>query len=128
MSRQQIESLKAEGHFIGAHSEYHDCLSKLSPDRLHADMAACAAAIGPLFNTTIYCYPFGGPGEVHAETANACRQAGFSAAFLNTPTRWSPSLGDFGIPRITLLNQHGRAGVHCRISGFEDHIKQMIKR
>lgn len=128
MSMRQINSLKAEGHFIGAHSVYHDCLSTLSSAQLHADMTSCAGAIGDLFNTAIYCYPFGGPGEVNSQTAEACRLAGFSAAFVNTPTRWSRDLGDFGLPRVTLLNQHSPAGVHCRISGLEDFIKQRIRR
>jgi peptidoglycan/xylan/chitin deacetylase (PgdA/CDA1 family) len=128
MSRVQIEQLKAEGHLIGAHSMSHDVLSALAPAQLRADMEACASAVGDVYNTNIYCYPFGGPSEVNEQAAVACRAAGFAAAFVNVPSPWAPTWGNFGLPRIPLLEEHGPAAVHARLSGLSAHIKSLIRR
>lgn len=126
MSRVQIEQLKAEGHLVGAHSRSHDVLSMLTPAELRADMEACAAAVDDIYNTDVFCYPFGGPNEVSDEAALTCRAAGFRAAFLNLPDPWAPAWGDFGLPRIPLLQDHGPAAVHARISGLSRNIKSWI--
>jgi peptidoglycan/xylan/chitin deacetylase (PgdA/CDA1 family) len=126
MSQAQIEQLKAEGHLIGAHSVSHDVLSALAPAQLRADMEACASAVGDVYNTNIYCYPFGGPSDVNEQAAVACRAAGFAAAFVHVPGQWAPTWGNFGLPRIPMVEEHGPAAVHARLSGLSEHIKSLI--
>jgi peptidoglycan/xylan/chitin deacetylase (PgdA/CDA1 family) len=127
MSRVELEQLKREGHFIGAHSRSHDVLSALTPEDLRADFDACAAAIGEVYNTDLFCYPFGGPGEVDDAVVAQCRASGFSAAFAHVPTAWAPEWGAFGLPRIPMTEDHGPAAVHARISGLSHFLKRMAR-
>jgi hypothetical protein len=89
-------------------------------------MAACASAVGEIYNTGVYCYPFGGPGEVNEQVAAACRSAGFAAAFAHLPVQWSPDWGMFGLPRIPMLEEHGPAAVHVRLSGLSQQMKSLL--
>lgn len=126
MSPAQIRQLEAEGHIVGPHSVFHDVLSTLSGGELRADMEACASAVGEIYNTGIYCYPFGGPGEVDEGVASTCRQTGFTGAFVHVPSPWAPEWGQFGLPRIPMVEEYGAAALHVRLSGLSQHLKSLL--
>lgn len=73
-------ALAARGHVIGGHGFTHEPLTRLSPDDAAADIARCAAFLREALGDAPrpFSYPFGRFDEA---TVEACRRAGFAAAF-----------------------------------------------
>lgn len=118
MRKSNIEDLIRAGHFVGSHSVRHDNLASMNAERLALEMREAALPIGAVFNTDVFCYPFGGSSEVNVDVARACEAAGFRAAFINRPDAWE-DWGHFSLPRLTLTQADGPYEVHAKLSGFD---------
>jgi peptidoglycan/xylan/chitin deacetylase (PgdA/CDA1 family) len=129
MDADDLRGLAGAGHKIGAHSRRHDILSRLTGAELEGDFAACAAAIGPLYNTRVYAYPFGGAEHLDERVIAACARAGFTAAFIYLPTLDGASLrpGPHTIPRLTLPNTANRFVIEAKLSGAEAMIRSLTR-
>lgn len=130
MTPEELGTLARAGHKIGAHSQRHDILSRLSGDELDEDFAACAAAIGPLYNTRVYAYPFGGIEHLDERVITGCARAGFSSAFIYLPTLDGSGLrpGPYTITRLTLPNSANRFVIEAKLSGAEAMLKALARR
>lgn len=129
MTEEALRSLAAAGHYIGAHSLSHDILARLDDATLEADFAACAASVGPIYNTRVYAYPFGGVEHLDARVIAGCERAGFSAAFIYLPSLDKTGMrpGPFTIPRVTLPNTGSRFAIEAKLSGAEAMIRKALR-
>lgn len=84
MTSEEVETLKRNGHRVGAHSSTHNILSKLQIDIMKNDFERCASKINVLFNTRVFCYPVGSENAVNDLVLQTCDEEGFEYAFLNT--------------------------------------------
>jgi peptidoglycan/xylan/chitin deacetylase (PgdA/CDA1 family) len=102
----ELATMKREGSLIGAHSQTHQLMEKLTPSGLRAELRVCAALLGSLYNTHVFSYPFGRTDEVSLEAIAATREAGFSHACANchTPLGEDREYSTFFIPRFSLPN------------------------
>lgn len=125
VSSGQIEVMKRQGHFIGCHSFQHDILGRLNDEELDADFRKCAGQVGKIYNTAMFCYPFGTPREVSRRVIEACEKAGFTAACLNQDTFRGRSI--FELERTNISLATSRSEIEAHLSGFVSFLKQ-VKR
>jgi peptidoglycan/xylan/chitin deacetylase (PgdA/CDA1 family) len=128
MTRDALRGLAAAGHRIGAHSCRHDILSRLDDTEMDADFAACAAAVGSLYTTWAYAYPFGGAEHLDPRVLAGCERAGFSEGFVFLPSLERTGIvpGRFALPRLTLPNTGSRYAIEAKLSGVEVMIKNLL--
>ncbi len=79
----QIEEMKKFGHKIGAHSNHHHILSKLSFSELKKEIEIDEKKIGELFNCNFYAYPFGTEYDINDMVINIIKKSKFNFGFLN---------------------------------------------
>ena len=129
MTREELRTMARSGHRIGAHSQRHDILSRLSDAELDRDFAACARQLGKLYTTPVYAYPFGGVEHLDDRVVEGCARAGFSAAFIYLPSLDGTGMqpGSFTITRMTLPNTANRFVIEAKLSGAEEILKGAIR-
>jgi CelD/BcsL family acetyltransferase involved in cellulose biosynthesis len=115
MLPQALWAMKDYGHLIGAHGKTHAPLSSLDNGALKEELRACAQEVGPIFNTTVFSFPFGGK----EDSANDVRKSGFSHALsnINEPLPQGMSYSDGFIPRLALPNTAVPAEIDFILSG-----------
>lgn len=129
MTLDEVESLKREGHTVGPHSWNHLPLAMLDEETLVEDFARCASAVGHVYNTRTYCYPFGRPQEVTLRVTRRCEEAGFTAALMNVPGVRRDGIDHrFAIPRLSLPDDATPYVVHAKLSGLEAFVKRLMGR
>jgi hypothetical protein len=101
-----LAEMRAYGHQIGAHARSHRILALLDDEMLEQEVAACAAQVGPMFNTAVFSYPFGGVCEVTPRVIACVRAHGFTRAVsnINTPLPGDMAYGAHFLPRFGLPN------------------------
>jgi peptidoglycan/xylan/chitin deacetylase (PgdA/CDA1 family) len=99
LSRAAVRRLVAAGWEVDDHSATHPDLTKVSPKRLHADVATSRTTfrrtlgIDPMF----FSYPYG---KVDSRVRAAVRSAGFLAATTIVPRRATAADDPFRLPRL----------------------------
>jgi peptidoglycan/xylan/chitin deacetylase (PgdA/CDA1 family) len=118
---QGLAAMKACGHLIGAHGKTHAPLASLDPAALDAELRACAREMGETFNTRVFCFPFGGVGDL----ANEVKNNGFTHALsnVNRPLPKGRAYNDFFIPRLALPNTADVAVMDFILSGAKHFLQ-----
>lgn len=128
MNIAELTQLKQAGHYVGAHSVAHEVLSRKQPHDLHHDFKRTAAAIGSIYNTTVYAYPFGGLNEISTAVFDCCAQSGFSHGLLNIFENIPKYKNKkYIIPRMTLPNTGDKYIIYAKLSGLEKFTKEMLR-
>jgi len=127
LSTAELSRMKESGHKIGAHSVSHNVLSKISLAELREDFKKTADALGSVYNTKVFAYPFGGRDETSNQVFECCREFGFSHGLLNV-FEDVPEFEDvnYVVPRIALPNTSDRYLINARLSGLEQFIKGLL--
>ncbi len=114
-----LAAMRAYGHQVGAHARSHRSMALLDDADLHAEVAACAARVGDLFNTGVFSYPFGGVREVTPRVIDCVRAHGFTRAVANIalPLAGGMAYGPFFLPRFALPNTAARHELSFILSG-----------
>jgi peptidoglycan/xylan/chitin deacetylase (PgdA/CDA1 family) len=104
---------------IGAHTDTHTCLSRLSPREQLEDIAVSRRKLEAWIGrpVTVFSYPFGGSSDIDEASVQACMDIGFSRVAANWPGtvhRWTDSLQ---IPRC-LVRDWPEAEFAKQIDGF----------
>jgi peptidoglycan/xylan/chitin deacetylase (PgdA/CDA1 family) len=104
---------------IGAHTDTHTCLSRLSPSEQLEDIAVSRRKLEAWIGrpVTVFSYPFGGSHDIDEASIQACVDIGFSRVAANWPGtlhRWTDSLQ---IPRC-LVRDWPEAEFAKRLDGF----------
>lgn len=104
MSWDQVQSLRDQGHEIGAHTDQHIDLGTTAADTIRADLARCKdklhrelGAPAPLF-----AYPFGGRQNISPASLELVRQAGFECCVSSCGGINPPVADPFHLNRISV--------------------------
>ena len=78
LSWEQIRDLAAAGIEIGAHTQTHPCLSRISSERLHDEIAGSKRRLETMLGAEVlsFCYPNGTPDDLNDEVKRVVREAG----------------------------------------------------
>lgn len=115
-----IEEMKEAGQKIAPHSSKHEILSKLTPIELEEDIYNCANLIGSLYNSSVFCYPFGSMKDVGENVIKIVKEAKFRKAlsFGNTEVLKVDSDNyNWFIPRMILPDTADKDLIHFYLSG-----------
>ena len=104
---------------IGAHTDTHTCLSRLSPAEQLEDIAVSRRKLEAWIGrpVSVFSYPFGGSHDIDEASVEACERLGFARVAANWPGtlhRWTDALQ---IPRC-LVRDWPAAEFARRLDGF----------
>jgi peptidoglycan/xylan/chitin deacetylase (PgdA/CDA1 family) len=105
---EEIEAIKAKGHFVGHHSKKHRRLSTLPTIDLKEEISMENRA---LFNTNAFAIPFGAMEDYNDEVLDALEQANYSPILLNHAT--PPKGSTFG--RLNMPNTSRQGELRFRV-------------
>jgi peptidoglycan/xylan/chitin deacetylase (PgdA/CDA1 family) len=121
LSSLQLNNLKTEGHLIACHSKTHSILSKLTEENLMKELEVGSSNI---YNSTYFCYPFGGTDEVDQKVVSKLEKSTFSHAFINT-WRFKNNYSKNTIERLSLPNTKKKYIIHAHLSGLYYFLKSI---
>lgn len=86
---------------IGAHTENHPVLSKLSREEQQKEILISKQKLESILKNPVLTisYPFGGMSDYTEETIRVCKELGFSKAAANIPGIWNKGDDLYQIPR-----------------------------
>ncbi|WP_194191070.1 polysaccharide deacetylase family protein [Clostridium chrysemydis] len=118
-----LNNMKLKGHLIGAHSSKHNRLSDLSPKELKEDIELCKNELGKIYNTDIFCYPYGSEEDISNRVIEEIKSSGFKKAFLygNFPLK-KFSYNEYLMPRMILPNTSDKDLINFTLSGAKNMI------
>lgn len=118
----QLNNLKTEGHLIACHSKTHSILSKLTEENLMKELEVGSSDI---YNSTFFCYPFGGVEEVNQRVVSKLDESAFSYAFINT-WKFKNNYNKNVIERLSLPNTKKKYIIHAHLSGLYYFLKSIL--
>ena len=109
MSWDEVRSLQAEGHEIGAHTLSHPNLSRCTPEERRRQIQGSKAAIEAAVATRVrlFSYPFGHAGTWDGDVVSEARAAGFDYAVTTVPGSITPDANPWAIPRVCISREDG---------------------
>lgn len=115
---EKIEDMKRKGHKIGAHSSKHKRLSKLNKDELKEDIKICNQMMRKVYNTEVFCYPYGSIEDVTDDVIKEVKKNGFkkALAYSNSPLK-NGQYNEYFIPRIFLPDTNDEDVIDFILSG-----------
>lgn len=113
MSREELDTLRAVGIEVGAHSRTHRSLSGLAPVDLASEVDGALAELDAmgLNPLRLFCYPYG---AVDYAAEQRLREAGVAAAFTVVPGTATSRNNPLRVPRIEILGQDGCGAAFLR--------------
>ena len=86
---------------IGAHTEHHPMLSRLTPEEQRDEIAGSIATITDVTGTRprFGAYPYGAQADYDDDSCRAAADAGLRAAFVNHGGRFDPTGDPYRVPR-----------------------------
>lgn len=116
-SNEVMEDLKKRGHKIGAHSKSHSKLSNLNVEDLKADIEYCQSLQGIIYNTDVFCYPYGSKKEVPKEAIKLVESSGFKSALAYSNEPMVEGYERYFIPRMILPDTDDEDVINFILSG-----------
>lgn len=104
LTSEQVVALARQGFGIGAHTQSHPILTRLTPERAREEIVVGRARLEALIDApvTLFAYPNGRPHDDYApEHVRIVREAGFAAAVSTAWGTASPASDRFQLPRFT---------------------------
>ena len=122
---EDLQKMKNSGHKIGAHSAKHERLSSLSCKRLKKDIDFCAKSMGDIYNTDVFCYPYGSYKDINKKTIELLKEKNFKSAFsyCNSPLAEKVKYNDYFMPRIFLPDTDDEDIINFIMSGAKNFIR-----
>ncbi|MBC5995842.1 hypothetical protein EAI30_00275 [Romboutsia ilealis] len=113
-----INQMKDKGHKVGAHSSMHNILSNMNIKKLDKDIKRCVQNVGGIYNTDVFCYPFGTHDDVSDEVIDIVKSNKFKMglASINSPNDKREYSKDF-IPRIDISSIDDKYHIDFILSG-----------
>lgn len=118
-----LDLMKEKGHKIGAHSARHMRLSKLNDNELKEDINICKENLGKLYNTDIFCYPYGSIEDISEKVIELISINGFTKAFAysNSPLKYY-GYNKYFIPRMFIPDTDDKYLIDFILSGAKHFI------
>ena len=104
MSTAQVRALRQGGMQIGAHTQNHPILARLSPAAARDEIARSKGTLERMLGERVgmFAYPNGGPGtDYGADAVSAVRELGFDAAVSTSSGSADRHSDVFQLPRFT---------------------------
>ena len=119
-----IEQMQRKGHKIGAHSYNHKRLVTLSKSELEEDIKICSELRESIYNTDIFCYPFGDIKDINEAVIDNLKKYKFKKAFAyrNSPLK-DGQYNDYFLPRIFLHDTDDEDLIDFTLSGAKHFIR-----
>ena len=102
ISMEEIDVMKKNGHKIGAHSSYHKKLSVMDKDELSKDISICGDMLGDIYNTSIFCYPFGSRQDINSDVIEEIKSNNFTHGFAYSNGSIEGGYDRYFMPRMFL--------------------------
>lgn len=98
----ELDEMSRDGLItLGAHTVTHPMMAKLTDDELNWEVQKSREQLSTLPGyRDVFAYPYGDPDVVNDRTITAVRNAGFTAAFINTPGTIGASTDRWALPRV----------------------------
>lgn len=116
-SKEIMDEFKRRGHKIGAHSKSHHKLSNLKDDVLKTDIEYCKKLKGTVYNTDVFCYPYGSKKEVPLEVINLVKENEFKAALAYSNEPMKEDYERYFMPRMILPDTDDEDVINFILSG-----------
>lgn len=115
---ENIKKMKKEGHKIGAHTTKHLRLSTLNNYELIQDIRICKYNLDKLYNTKVFCYPYGSENDIPQSIIEILKQNSFTKAFAysNGPLK-NINYNDYFMPRIVIPDSDDEDLINFVLSG-----------
>lgn len=123
MSKSECREMAENGHKVACHSYSHPVLSQLTDSDLEDEFNLCESQ-RELYNSDWFSYPFGRANEVDDRAVNACKDRGFSCAFMNIDAETQDL---FRIRRFNMPMTTDRAHIYVRLSGCEAFVRRLSR-
>lgn len=117
ISNDELEQMKARGHKIGAHSANHKRLSIMNNEELKNDINICKDMLGNIYNTNIFCYPFGSIEDINETVLENIKQNGFKSAFAYSNNPIEEGYNEYFMPRMFLPDTNNENIIEFILSG-----------
>lgn len=115
---ENIQAMKNKGNLIGAHSAKHLRLSTLNKEALEEDIRICADNIDKLYNTKVFCYPYGSVQDISNKVIDVVKGNGFEKAFAySNGALKGYKYNEYFIPRIFLPDSDDEDLIEFVLSG-----------
>ncbi len=125
LSWDDVRKLHQRGFDIGAHTVEHPILTRLSPDRLDAELRGSKTTIEQELGTDcrILAYPNGSREDFSASVQAKAREVGFKIAFTLTQQANPLPPDPYAISRISIVGHVPASVFHSRISGLTARLR-----
>lgn len=119
LTRSSIKIMELAGHKIGAHSAYHRRLSLMSEKELKNDISLCKGALGTIYNTTVFAYPYGSNTDISLRTIEVLKEENFTEAlsYSSSPLEGALKYNRYFVPRIYMPDIADTASIEFILSG-----------
>ncbi len=81
---EQLREMDREGVVMGAHTQHHPLLSRLSPDEAREEVTGSKKTLEKQLRRDVswFCYPQGGPADFTDQTKEIVQQSGFQGSYI----------------------------------------------
>lgn len=117
ISKEQLNEMKINGHKIGAHSANHKRLSDMSSEELYEDISLCSSMRPEIYNTKVFCYPFGSIEDISKEVIDIIKDRGFNSSFAYSNNPIEEDYNNYFMPRIFLPDTDNKDIIDLILSG-----------
>lgn len=117
ISKIQIEDMKKNGHKIGAHTASHKRLSVMDRTELKEDIAICGKMLNSIYNTNIFCYPFGSKQDINEDVIEEIKSNGFTKCFAYCNGHIEGGYNKYFMPRMFLYDTDDKDLINFVLSG-----------
>lgn len=121
MSWDEVRTLASAGMTIGSHTENHQILASVPPDRVREELVTSRKRIEEETGQPCWCfaYPNGGPHDFRNTDERAVREAGYLCAFTQTLGTIGSLSARFALPRIPVPDSGDLRVLRLRLSGIQ---------
>ncbi|HEX8814014.1 MAG TPA: polysaccharide deacetylase family protein [Terriglobales bacterium] len=128
LNQNEVRQLADAGMAIGAHTDSHPKLSRLSTELAKREMAENRSQLETILGREVWAlaYPFGDAGSVSRRELALAEQCGFTCAFMNSEISPAAAQSRFALPRVHLTADTSLPELEARISGFHSSLKTAL--
>jgi peptidoglycan/xylan/chitin deacetylase (PgdA/CDA1 family) len=120
LSLEDVRKLAAEGMSIGAHTQSHPLLARLSDIRAQAEICQSRELLADALGLEVWAlaYPFGDPGSFRERDIALAQKAKFSCAFTNWGGGFGADLPHFALPRVQVTADMNLGEFEAHVAGL----------
>jgi peptidoglycan/xylan/chitin deacetylase (PgdA/CDA1 family) len=128
LNQDGLQQLANAGMAIGAHTDSHPKLSRLSMELAQSEMLENRSQLEKILGREVWAlaYPFGDANSVSKREIVLAEQCGFTCAFMNSETAPADAQSRFAFPRIHVSADTNIPELDARISGFHSSLRTAL--